>query len=264
MAVSGALAPAVSFSVGLKMFKVLDSAVPVACWSCAIGHSDSTLFCPHCSKIQPPPGGDYFSVFGLKPRLNLDLSTLEHEFHRLSRKLHPDRFARALENEKQWSLADTALLNDAYRTLKDPLRRTEYLLKLEGEGIDPKTNAAKFAGTIPETSPGAGSHERISASRVPTDLLEEVFELNMQLEEMRHNRKSGEDCPELEASLRDAKKKFDGLMESVDHELRTQWQQWDAGDQTARQSAQKEMVTLLDRRRYLSNLVRDVNEILHA
>jgi hypothetical protein len=77
------------------MFKVLDSAVPIACWSCSIGHNDSTLFCPHCSKIQPPPGGDYFSVFGLEPKLNLDLPALEHEFHRLSRKLHPDRFARA-------------------------------------------------------------------------------------------------------------------------------------------------------------------------
>ena len=61
--------------------------------------------------------------------------SLEHEFHRLSRKLHPDRFARAGENEKQWSLADTALLNDAYRTLKDPMHRTEYLLKLHGAEI---------------------------------------------------------------------------------------------------------------------------------
>ena len=63
------------------------------------------------------------------------MAALEHEFHRLSRKVHPDRFARADENERQWSLADTALLNDAYRTLKDPLRRTEYLLKLEGAEI---------------------------------------------------------------------------------------------------------------------------------
>ena len=71
----------------------------------------------------------------MEPRLRLDLDALEHEFHRLSRKLHPDRFARADENEKQWSLADTALLNDAYRTLKDPIHRTEYLLKLEGAEI---------------------------------------------------------------------------------------------------------------------------------
>ena len=118
------------------MLKVIDSAVPVACWSCAVAHNDSTLFCPHCSKIQPPPGGDFFSVFGLKPRLNLDLPALETEFHRLSRKLHPDRFARAARNEKEWSLADTALLNDAYRTLKDPIRRTEYLLKLHGAEIE--------------------------------------------------------------------------------------------------------------------------------
>ena len=117
------------------MLKVIDSAVPVACWSCSVAHNESTLFCPHCSKIQPPPGGDYFSVFGLEPRLNLDLAALEHEFHRLSRKVHPDRFARAGENEREWSLADTALLNDAYRTLKDPLHRTEYLLKLQGAEI---------------------------------------------------------------------------------------------------------------------------------
>ena len=118
------------------MFKVLDSAVPVACWSCSVAHNDSTLFCPHCSKIQPPPGGDYFS--GLRSgaaAFNSIWLRWRHEFHRLSRKLHPDRFARAGENEKQWSLADTALLNDAYRTLKDPLRRTEYLLKLEGAEI---------------------------------------------------------------------------------------------------------------------------------
>jgi len=159
------------------MFKVLNSAVPVACWSCSIGHNDSTLFCPHCSKIQPPPGGDFFSVFGLEPRLNLDLPALEHEFHRLSRKLHPDRFARAQENEKEWSLADTALLNDAYRTLKDPLRRTGYLLKLLG-AVDPEHQ---------EKSP-----------RTPADLLEEVFELNMQIEEMRANRQTGAVDAELE------------------------------------------------------------------
>jgi len=57
------------------MLKVIDSAVPVACWSCSVAHNDVTLFCPHCSKIQPPPGGDYFSVFGLEERLDLDLAS---------------------------------------------------------------------------------------------------------------------------------------------------------------------------------------------
>jgi molecular chaperone HscB len=230
------------------MMKVLDTAVPVACWSCSIGHNDSTLFCPHCSKIQPPPGGDYFSVFGLEPRLNLDLSELEHEFHRLSRKLHPDRFARALENEKQWSLADTALLNDAYRTLKDPLRRTEYLLKLEGAEI-----GEEFSGK-----------DRKDPSRVPADLLEEVFELNMQLEEMRAARKIGETDAALEASLAQAKEKFHVLLEAVDEDLRAEWDAWDEGSNAERAAAQRKMVALLDRRRYLSNLVRDVTEVMGA
>jgi len=236
------------------MFKVIDSAVPVACWSCAISHNDSTLFCPNCSKIQPPPGGDYFSVFGLKPRLDLDLHALEHEFHRLSRRLHPDRFAQAEENEKEWSLADTAFLNDAYRTLKDPLRRTQYLLKLVGQ---------KEASSTDLQTPGAeGGSDRKDPSRVPPDLLEEVFDLNMQLEELRMARGMGENEPEVLESLAEAKKKFDGLVNEVDRDLRAQWQAWDAGDEAAQAAAQKAMVALLDRRRYLSNLVRDIKQVL--
>ena len=234
------------------MLKVIDSAVPVACWSCSVAQNESKLFCEHCSKIQPPPGGDYFAVFGLEPRLEMDLGTLEAEFHRLSRRLHPDRFARASEEEKQWSLADTALLNDAYRTLRDPIRRTEYLLKLHGAEIG-EEHAGKDRGK-----------EGKDPSRVPADLLEEVFELNMQLEEMRMARATGESDPDLQASLEQAKRKFDGLMEDVDRDLRAQWKLWDAGDGAAREAAQKTMVSLLDRRRYLNNLVRDVTETLGA
>ena len=233
------------------MLKVLDSAVPVACWSCAVAHNDATLFCPHCSKIQPPPGGDYFSVFGLVPQLDLDLGMLEHQFHKLSRKLHPDRFARAQENEKQWSLADTALLNDAYRTLKDPVRRTEYLLKLHGAGIG-------------EEHAGKDRKDQNDPSRVPADLLEEAFDLNMQLEEMRMAKKMGDTDPDLQLSLVQAKKKFDGLLDDVDRDLRAQWKVWDEGDKDTRQASQKTMVSLLDRRRYVSNLVRDVTETLGA
>ena len=235
------------------MMKVLDSAVPVACWSCSVAHNESTLFCPHCSKIQPPPGADYYSVFALEPKLNLDLAALEHEFHRLSRKVHPDRFARAGENERQWSLADTALLNDAYRTLKDPLRRTEYLLKLQGAEI-----GEEFAGKDSK-SRSAGEN---GPSRAPADLLEEVFELNMQLEEMRMARKTGESDPALESDLAAARKKFEGLLDEVDSNLRAQWQQWDNGVESVRKQTEQTMVAMLDRRRYLSNLVRDVTETL--
>jgi molecular chaperone HscB len=230
------------------MMKVLDSAIPVACWSCSVAHNESTLFCPHCTKIQPPPSGDYFTVFSLEPKLNIDLPALEHEFHRLSRRLHPDRFARATDSEKEWSLADTALLNDAYRTLKEPLRRTEYLLKRSGAEIGEEHSGK----------------DRRDPSRVPPDLLEEVFDLNMQLEEMRMARAAGETDPELEKSLVAAKQKFDGLLDEVDRNLRAQWNAWDEGDEAQRKTAQSAMVALLDRRRYLSNLVRDVTETLGA
>ena len=235
------------------MLKILDPAVPVACWSCSVAHNESTLFCPHCSKIQPPPGSDYFSVLGLRPHLNLDLSSVERKFHRLSRRLHPDRFARAAENEKEWSLADTALLNDAYRTLKDPITRTEYLLKLHGAEIGE------------EHSGKNRRHGEMGASRVPADLLEEAFDLNMQLEEMRMAQKMGEDeDPGLKQDLTMAREKFEGLRNAVDEDLRAQWSAWDNGDDAARHGAQKVMVALLDRRRYLSNLVRDVSETLEG
>jgi molecular chaperone HscB len=233
------------------MLKTLDSAVSVACWSCSVAHNDSTLFCPHCSKIQPPPGGDYFQVFGLERGFQIDLPALEQEFHRLSRKVHPDRFARASENERQWSLADTALLNDAYRTLKDPLHRTEYLLNLEGAEIG-------------EEHAGKDRKGQADPSRVPADLLEEVFELNMQLEEMRMARKMGESDPALQSDLEQAKKKFEGLLAAVDEDLRAEWKTWDAGAEPTRAGSQKIMVALLDRRRYLNNLVRDVTETLGA
>jgi len=232
------------------MLKVLESAVPVSCWSCSVAHNPSTLFCPQCTKIQPPTGGDYFSVFSIEPKLNVDLAVLEQEFHRLSRRLHPDRFARASQNERDWSLADTALLNDAYRTLKDPIRRTQYLLKLHGAEIG-------------EEHAGKG---RQDPSRAPADLLEEVFDLNMQIEELRMARASGEedDDPAVLQSLTEAKKKFEGLLAEVDEDLRAQWNAWDNGDEAARAEAQNKMVALLDRRRYLSNLVREVNETLGA
>ena len=86
----------------------------------------------------------------------------------------------------------------------------------------------------------------------------------MQLEEMRRSRKSGEQDQQLQASLEQAKRKFDVLLNDVDRELRMQWQLWDESGAAARKTAQKTMVALLDRRRYLSNLVRDVNEELGA
>ncbi len=228
------------------MFTSPATSAPAACWACATVLGRSPLLCTACGKVQPVADSDYFQVFGLERKLGLDLAALEREFHRLSRKLHPDRFARATAQEQAWSLAATALLNDAYRTLRDPIQRTEYLLKLSGLKIG-EENAGK--------SKAADRHP-------PADLLEEVFELNMQLEEMRMNQKMGEDDLSLQADLTAARGKFEALLAEVDGDLAARSAQWDAGDPATREKATNAMAALLDRRRYLRNLVRDVNEVL--
>jgi molecular chaperone HscB len=222
------------------------TSAPAACWACNVALSESRLLCPACGKIQPPSSANYYEVFGLTPQTAVDVSALEREFHRLSRKLHPDRFARASAEEQQWSLAGTALLNDAYRTLRDQISRIEYLLKLSGLKIG-EENSGKGALRQP-----------------PADLLEEVFELNMQLEEMRMNQKLGEDDPSLQADLITARGKFEALLGEVHTNLASQGNLWDAGDSPARDKAANAMADLLDRRRYLRNLVRDVNEVLNT
>jgi molecular chaperone HscB len=223
-----------------------------ACWSCSAALTSSGLLCPNCGKVQPAPpsdkGADYFQVFGLERKLQIDIAALEREFHRLSRRLHPDRFARATPEEQQWSLATTALLNDAYRVLRDPIQRTEYLLKLEGLKLG-EENAGK---------------NKSADRQPPADLLEEVFELNMQLEEMRMNKKMGEDDPVLQADLCAARTRFEALLAAVNNDLAAQGATWDGGDTRTREAAAKTMAALLDRRRYLRNLVRDVNEVLGA
>jgi len=219
-----------------------------ACWACGAALTSSALLCPACGKVQSASNVDYFQVFGLQRGLAMDTASLEREFHRLSRKLHPDRFARASAEEQQWSLANTALLNDAYRTLRDPIARTEYLLKLEGLQIG-EENSGK--GKSPDRQP-------------PADLLEEVFDLNMQLEEMRMNRKTGEDDPSLQSGLEAARVRFEALLAQVDKDLSVQGTKWDAGDASVREQTAKTLAALLDRRRYLRNLVRDVNEVLSA
>jgi molecular chaperone HscB len=228
--------------------------VSTACWSCSSSLPDGKPFCDKCGKVQAPSeGADYFAVFGLPCKLHIDLSALERNFYRLSRKLHPDLYAQASQQEQQWSLDQTSLLNDAYRTLKNPIARTEYLLGLEGVVLE--------AGKSEDGKP--------KDSRVPPDLLEEVFELNMQLEEMRMNRKMGEDDPQLRADLDEARVQFESQLAGVDTSLQALSTRWDEAIDSAAAEPEKtkikdQIVALLDRRRYIRNLVRDVNEALES
>jgi len=110
------------------------------CWSC--GDMRAAHFCRSCGKVQPPAPVDYFTFFGLPRQLNLDTAALENEFYELSRRLHPDVYVRADSKEQHWSLEKSSQLNDAYRTLKDPIRRTEYLLRLEGVELEEQSKMA--------------------------------------------------------------------------------------------------------------------------
>jgi molecular chaperone HscB len=199
----------------------------------------------------------YFEVFSLAPKLNIDTTGLEKQFYTLSRKLHPDRFAGKPVAEQEAALAQSSQLNDAYRTLKDPIQRTQYLLKLEGIELEEQSKAATDAARA------TGIQKK---QVVPPELLEEVFELNMQLQEMRAAKQMGEDEPELRRDLLTAKDAFDAKMVDTQAELERLWAQWDraleTNDDTAKASARDAMVTLLNKRSYLRNLVRDVNEAL--
>jgi molecular chaperone HscB len=200
-----------------------------------------------------PAGADYFSVFDLPRSLALDDAALTRSFYRRSREVHPDRFAQASPEKQQWSLEQTSLLNDAYRTLKDPVTRTEYLLRLEGITLsdDARTKDAQ------------DSQEK---KNVPPELLAEVFELNMQLEEMRMNAQMGEDDPQLRADLEKARTQFEAQFQAIESQIQSQWTQWDTalatGDQPVGRISLEAMAALLDKRRYVRNLVRDVRESL--
>lgn len=202
----------------------------------------------------------YFEVFSLPTKLALDTASLEKAFYKLSRDFHPDRFASKSAEEQAEATEKSSQLNDAYRTLRDPIRRTEYLLELEGVELEEQsvkaTEAARAAGT---------QKKQI----VPPDLLEEAFELNMQLEEMKMAKMGDpddEEAAQLRKDLESAKTNFTGMLEASQKQLEILWTSWDAAvdsnDDTAKSAAKDEMVALLNRRSYLRNLVRDVNAAL--
>src|SRR6202158_3659632 len=219
-----------------------------SCWSC--GTMRAVHFCEACGKVQPPAPVDYFTFFGLPRKLNLDVSILEKDFYELSRKLHPDLNARAGSQEQEWSLQQSSLLNDAHRTLKDPIKRTQYLLQLEGVELEEQSKSA---------TEKARSTGEVKKQIVPPDLLEEVFELNMQLEELRVQKKVGEDDPALIEEIGRQKLELEKKRESLSEELKTYWEDWDrlpddAAEESRRQVRDK-MVDLLNRRSYIRNLV---------
>ena len=200
--------------------------------------------------MSPP---DYFALFSLPPHLHIDLAALEKNFYAQSRKLHPDRFAAKPAAEQAAALAASSQLNDAYRTLRDPIARTEYLLSLNGIQLEEQSRAATDLAKSTNTA---------KKQVAPPDLLEEAFELNMALEEM----KMGGDDPDARRELESARAKFSAMLLEIQQTLEALWTSWDlavdANNEAAKDSAKQAMVALLNRRSYVRNLVRDVNAAL--
>ena len=226
-----------------------------SCWSC--GTMRAVHFCSACGKVQPAVPVDYFTFFGFPRKLDLDAALLEKEFYALSRRLHPDVFAQGEPTEREWSLEQSSMLNDAYRTLKDPIKRTEYLLRLEGVELEEQSKQAT------EKARATGE---LKKQVVPPDLLEEVFELNMHLEELRTQKKMGEDDPALLEEIGKAKLSLEEKYDALFNELKAEWKKWDAaadsGTEEELVKIRDRMLDVLNRRNYVRNLVRDVNEAL--
>ena len=181
---------------------------------------------------------DYFAIFGLPRKLWIEMSALEQKFLQMSWKLHPDNFVNATEQERELSLKRSSELNDAYRTLRDPVARVEYLLAIEGE-----------------------RKEGEKKQQAPPELLEEVFELNESLDELLEAKAAGEDLAELKAHLESAEKNFQEILGEVDAQLQAAAREWDAtldGDAATRKKIMARLNELLNRRSYIRNLVTNV------
>jgi molecular chaperone HscB len=206
--------------------------------------TEDAHFCPECGKIQPvPPGANYFAFFGLPRKLLIDEAALEKNFYSLSRQLHPDYFMASTGAERRASIDRSSMLNDAYRTLRDRVSRAQYLLQLEGY--------------------------KEAEKKAPPDLLEEVFELNMQVEELKAAKKMGDEdeVGEARAALEEALQGLKEKLGEIDERLYALFGVWDAavdggsGDD-GRRAALDRISEVLSHRSYIRNLVRDMREEL--
>ena len=175
---------------------------------------------------------DYFTFLGLPRRLSIDMALLEQRFRELSRQYHPDYFYNAPPKERLASLEQSSHLNDAYRTLRNPVSRIEYLLGLEGLQL------------------GGGE------GGVPPSLLEEVFALNEELDEIRDAREAGTDPEGLRGRLAAARKPIEDKRDEHERDLQKLSAQWDAQqDRTTLDALRERMLE----RNYINNLLATID-----
>jgi molecular chaperone HscB len=211
-----------------------------ACPTCGAGAPLDAHFCPQCTKILPlPRRADFFSFLGVPRRLNLDPSLLEERFRALSRQFHPDYFYNATPAERRASLERSSYLNDAYRTLRQPAGRIEYLLKLEGLAPD---------------------NPREASRKVPPSLLEEVFALNEELDEIRGQRADGAPAETWRARLERARQPIERKRVEHETQLEELAARWDAGAADGERRAVLEALRerMLERN-YINNLLATID-----
>jgi molecular chaperone HscB len=170
----------------------------------------------------------FYEAFGLEPKLALDPDDLKKRFYDRSRQWHPDRFSRASADDKQKSEEMTSMLNDAFRALREPVSRAEYFLRESGLEL---------------------------SKDAPPELLEEVFELNMALEELRGGDESARE------QLVSAQERFTGMLDEADSSLAGLFAGYDEAQDRA---VLDQIRATLNRRKYVSNLLRDVEKELNV
>ncbi len=213
------------------------------CWHCQ-SEVSGEYFCERCVKVQPvSKEADYFTCLGFPRRLTIDPQELEAKFYELSRAFHPDFYQNKSETEQAISLSNAATLNTAYRTLRDPIQRAEYLVDLE-------------AGSVKEirTSP-------------PADLFEEILGLQETLEEYRASDQSSDDGRRLRTQLQTEQHRLEQRKREMEAQLERLFMEWDdlqeRGEATSQTRAERDrllklMREILSNRTYVKNIVNDL------
>jgi len=204
------------------------------CWRCGQSSEQeseaASLFCKFCNSLQRPVV-DYFEFFGFEKTLTIDAAELQRRYYMLSRQLHPDKYTRATETERNFSLEATSILNDGYRILRDPVQRAEYILKESGFDIGEQRS-----------------------KDVPPELLEEVFDLNVALDVLRSG--DADAMSELEAS----RDRFVEMQTEIDAGLEIKFREHDGAPEPERLAILTSIRSILNRRRYIRNLLQEVDK----
>ena len=193
--------------------------------------------------MSPP---DFFSFLGLARKLNIDTADLEQRYRALSRQFHPDYFYNAPPAERRASLERSSYLNDAYRTLRNTVSRIEYLLKVEGAAPHGPEQASK---------------------QVPPALLEEVFALNEELDEIRALREGGAPAEQWKPRLEQARKPIESKRAEHEAQLEELSRKWDAAVDAAAKDGERKAVLAELRgrfleRNYINNLLAEIEREL--